>query len=195
MDRVPEAPTRFPAVLCQRDPRWAARHLGYPDAASGSTIGLYGCAITSLAMLLTYYGSPCTPERVQDELLEGRGYRNTPTRNLVDWPQLAAIYPQIKSITRSDFLSRDPNAREMAALNAELSSGKPAILKVDGVPGGELDEHFVLAYGVLESGIMVADPYSGAVKPVTDFCPTNKPWRKTEAAAIWAILYFEMRLT
>lgn len=145
-------------------------------------------------MLLTYYGSPCTPDRVQAELASQRGYRNTPTRNLVDWPQLTAIYPQIKSITRSDFLNRDPNAREMSALTAELTSGKPAILKVDGVPGGDYDEHFVLATGVLESGIVVADPYSGQLKPVTDFCPTNKPWRKTDAAAIWAILYFEMRL-
>ena len=145
-------------------------------------------------MLLTYYGSTCTPQRVQDELSEMRGYRNTPTRNLVDWPKLPAIYPQIKSITRSDFLSRDPNSREMEKLNLELSSGKPVILKVDGIPGGDYDEHFVLATGVLESGIVVADPYSGQFKPVTDFCPSNKPWRKTEPAAIWAMLFFEMQL-
>jgi len=144
-------------------------------------------------MLLSYYGAPHTPLLVQEELASNHGYRNTPTRNLVEWKNLPAIYPQIKSVTRSDFLSRDPTV-EVDELVSELSAGRPAILKVDGVPGGDYDEHFVLATTVLETGIIVADPYSGEFKPLTYFCPTNKPWRKTEQAAIWAILYFKMAL-
>lgn len=146
-------------------------------------------------MLLTYYGSPCTPLKVQEELSEMRGFRTDSSRNLINWPNLPAVYPQIQSVKRSDFNTRDPNPAEIAALHSELALGKPSILKVDGIPGTDkLDEHFVLATSSLESGIIVADPYSGQFKPLTDFCPTSKPWRKSDAAAIWSIISFQMKL-
>lgn len=146
-------------------------------------------------MLLTYYGSPRTPLGVQEDLLEMRGFRKDSSRNLVNWPNLPAVYPQIQSIKRSDFNTRDPNSTEIASLHGDLALGKPTILKVDGIPGTDkLDEHFVLAVQSLESGIIVADPYSGQLKPLTDFCPTSKPWRKSDAAAIWSIISFEMKL-
>lgn len=47
----------IPQIYCQRDPRWASLKMG----DSQSTIGEYGCLITSLASLAAYTGHPCTP--------------------------------------------------------------------------------------------------------------------------------------
>lgn len=193
MDRLPEKASSVFTVLGQRDPRWAQVHLGYADAGSDSTLGKYGCAITSLAMLLGFYGRYMTPVDVQNWMVENKGFRTDATRNLVNWTKLPVVFPEIRSVTRRDFVTRDPTEEEVMALQGQLNNGHPAILKVDGLPGSPaLDEHFVLATHVLEKSIIVADPYTGQMKLLTDFCPTNKPWRKTERAAIWAILNFEM---
>lgn len=143
-------------------------------------------------MLFGYYGLTTTPDDVQGALSMHQGYWGD-TRNLVDWRKLPAIYPAIKAVTVQDFAQRDPAPAEMNDLYDELLAGRPAILKVDGNPATvKLDEHFVLARGVLEGGIVVADPWSAEYKPLTDFCLTSKPWRKTEAAATWKIIKFEM---
>lgn len=147
-------------------------------------------------MLLTFYGRAIEPDRVNDDLVDHGGFRKDATRNLLDWNKLPLIYPEIKSVRRLDFYTRDPGAIEMAGLIDWLSSGQPAILKVDGNPATSVfDEHFVTAVGALESGIMVADPYSGQIKPLRSFCLTGKPHRQSDPAAIWSIIYLETRRT
>lgn len=146
-------------------------------------------------MLLSYYSRYKTPPEVNADLVKHNGFRMDATRNLLNWQKLPLIYSEIKRVRRLDFVSRDPNAIEMAGLSDWLSARKPVILKVDGNPATRtLDEHFVAGVGELESGIVVADPYTGSLKPLREFCLTGKPHRQTDAAAIWAILYFDFEL-
>jgi hypothetical protein len=44
-------------IFSQRDPRWAAREIGL----SKLTVGRFGCTLTSVAMLSTYFGENLDP--------------------------------------------------------------------------------------------------------------------------------------
>src|ERR1035437_9350383 len=54
---------QLPVVYSQRDPKWASQRLGTVD---GSTIGAYGCYISSFSMMANFYGHSVTPAQLDD---------------------------------------------------------------------------------------------------------------------------------
>ena len=197
MDNIQKPLTEIFPIYRQGDPRWSDDHYGYANAGADSTLGLYGCGLTCLAMLITFYGLPITPRELNHDLRTRGGFRRDTSFNLIDWPKLVALYPNIfKSYERRNFYASDPQPVDMQAMRESLGLGLPVILKVDGIPStGKLDEHFVVAVSSLEESTLVADPYSGQIKPLSAFFSKTKPSRQNEPAAIWSMIFYEPRLS
>lgn len=121
----------------QRDTRWANEKLGFSD----TTIGDYGCTITSIANILDL-----TPTQVNERLKSVNGF----LRNLVIWGKLPEAFPQIKSATR--YWSYD---------NDIALSNLPVLVEVSGAklnnPNGK---HWVVFIGNKQ----MVDPWTGVTK-------------------------------
>lgn len=129
-------------IYGQRDPRWRDNKLG----SSGVTIGGYGCAVTSLAMLITHTGKATTPLELDEWLTSHFGYSNG---NLVNWGTIDKFTPNLR------FMG--------VTVGTNLY---PCIAEVDLIPtNSKFDQHFVVDLG---DG-MCADPWEGRVRPLSDF--------------------------
>src|SRR6266446_706737 len=127
-------------IFSQNDPAWRAQIM-----QSGSdSIGGYGCALTSTAMLLNYYGSRLTPAQLSSCLGGGAdpiGWKSVPS----------CTNGQITGGDRIDFTWPD--------LDALLASGRPAII---GMVGGLTGSHFVVVTsggGGLAQNYRITDPW------------------------------------
>ena len=136
------------APLSQMDSRWRYEKLG----TSSSTIGGYGCLITSASMMLKYFGFDTDPSRLNKLLIENGGYHDG---NLFVWDSLAKIFPGVSFGTRYSYAALDK-------VDAQLQAGKPVIIHVDFVPSTPaIDEHWVLVVGKQGSDYIINDPRDG----------------------------------
>lgn len=153
-------PYIFPAFY-QTDPLWSTTQ--YDSAGEWNPLdpsfGRWGCAVTSSAMILKYYGIVTLPN----------GLGTTPGNlnawlssvpggyidgGLVNW-QMISKATAIMHITNPFWtkLEYSWGNNSRSALQTELTSGRPAILQVN--PG-----HFVAAYQVgSQNKIDIVDPY------------------------------------
>lgn len=175
-------------IYSQRDTRWAGKRLGLREAAAGSTLGRYGCAVTALAQKLTIVGVPWTPDRMQDVLLLGGGFRPDASRNLVAWWELPRLFPQFVFNGSADFSSMPVPEIVMVRIYERLRRNDPVILYVDASPYEEgLQQHFVLATGRLESGeIVIANPWNGKQE-------TLRPYGRTDPQAICGMKWLDLK--
>ena len=127
-------------IYSQNDPAWQASVM-----KSGSdTIGGAGCALTSTAMLLNYYGSQLSPAQLNSCLGAGA--------DPVDWKAVPACTSgAVSGGDRIDFTWTD--------LDALLASGRPAIV---GMLRGQTGSHFVVVTsggGGLAQNYHITDPW------------------------------------
>lgn len=121
-------------IMSQNDPAWRSTVM----KSQSDTIGGAGCALTSAAMLLNYYGSTMTPADL-NTCLAGDA-------DPLAWKSIPACTKGLVSGgDRIDFSWTD--------LDALLSAGRPAIV---GMLGGQNGSHFVV---VTQGGGGVADSY------------------------------------
>jgi len=176
-------------VYSQRDPQWAGLHLGLPQAAAGSTLGEYGCAVTAIAQKLTLIGFPTTPPMVQSRLLQFRAFRIGGTNNLVDWPKVPLAYPQLQFNGRGDYFTGKPTPqRAMLQITDRLLMNEPVIIYVDASQYEKgLQQHFVLVTSVLQSGaLLIHNPWNGKIQ-------TLEPYGKTDPIAVCGIILLDKR--
>ena len=121
-------------IMSQNDPAWRSTVM----QSQSDTIGGAGCALTSAAMLLNYYGSSLTPADL-NTCLAG-------SADPLSWKGVPACTKGLVSGgDRIDFSWTD--------LDALLAAGRPAIV---GMLGGQNGSHFVV---VTQGGGGVADSY------------------------------------
>lgn len=127
-------------VFSQNDPSWR-NILMY---AAGDSIGNFGCAVTSTAMVLNYYGAALTPPQLNQCLGQAA--------DLLYWAQ--AVPCAKGAVTGSNgFDFSWPN------LDQVLNAGKPAIV---GMIRGQTGMHFVVVTaggGGSASNYAVSDPW------------------------------------
>ena len=134
--------------LSQKDPRWGSVKLG----TSSSTIGGYGCLITSASMMLRHFGFDTDPGRLNDLLKANGGYQNG---NLFVWGALEKIFKGVKFGYRY-------NGAYLDKIDEQLRAGKPVIINVDLNPATSvLDEHWVLIVGKVNGSYIINDPWYG----------------------------------
>ncbi len=158
--------------LSQRDPAWRLDQLG---TCPESVIGLYGCALTCVSMLVGWAGLLWPPGRLNVWLRQHGGYRNGCYLNWCTLEQLfdptmrralvfAAWAERVEGrlawySNTVDWAWGDPLETYLQLLNEYKI---PIITEIDRDPSDpDLDQHFVLAIGQERGGgrIIVNDPW------------------------------------
>lgn len=133
----------------QSDERWRQDLLGEtPD-----TLGATGCAISSIAMVLSYYGIDTDPQRLNRFLIEHGGY--TP-QGWVYWEKAAEIAPDRVRHIYEDLPS-------YYLIDRNLIRRNPVIIRVR-LPSGVT--HFVVIVGKAGFDYLIRDPGGGARKGI-----------------------------
>lgn len=139
----------------QRDPRWANDRMG----ASYITLGQEGCLVTCTASLLNFLGIKVDP-KTYNSLLTARGGYAPP--NLMYWKMPDVLWKgEVERAEYSGWFSGGKGWEAFA--NAILESGRPALAQVDFVPGGAVNQHWVLLIGKIDGVWWCYDPWYGAV--------------------------------
>jgi len=137
----------------QGDPRWAKRVLGRK-----SSIARQGCAISSIAMILRFYGRNVTPETLDEFLDKENGY----VGDSVKW----AVAGQCED-NEADRLKYDRKGGDEKALHHYLSDridqNSPTMVRVDyGVDSNLTYNHFVVCVGKThDDDFIMNDPATG----------------------------------
>lgn len=162
-------------IYSQRDPEYAGLKLGANEAQKSSTIGDYGCAITSIAQKLSIMGFLSSPVLVQTALKVNRAFGGR-TANLVMWGRVTDAFPQLTYNGRYDKrpLTSPLPAAQMKMIRDRLVSGNPVIVYVDAIPFGGLDQHFVLIEAELESGFVILNPWNGKRESLRAYGKTDE---------------------
>lgn len=123
-------------ILSQRNPQWADVKIG----PSNITVGRYGCTITCISMLTSYFGNWVDPEQIALKQLFTKD-------GLIIWTKLNL--PNIK------FDHRGYGRNDVEIMDALKDPNKAVILQVQ-------NYHWVVALGRgLLKGYRIADPWFG----------------------------------
>jgi hypothetical protein len=146
--------------FAQADPQWANDQLG----PAPSTMGAEGCAVSSAAMVLAYYGQDIDPGRLNAFLSTNSGY--TP-QGWLYWEK-AAEYQQRTQASgdeRRGTLVRHAyeDLPSYYLIDSNLARGNPVIVRVH-LPNGIT--HFVVIAGKTGFDYLIQDPASGGANGV-----------------------------
>ena len=147
--------------FAQNDPRWAEDQLG----PASSTMAQEGCAVSSAAMVLAFYGQDTDPGRLNAFLSSNRGY--TPEGWLY-WEKAADYRPGLARHAYEDLPS-------YYLIDSNLARGNPVIVRVHLVNG---ITHFVVIVGKAGFDYLIQDPASGGANGVY---PLHELAREIEA--------------
>jgi len=134
----------------QQDPQWKKDILGFGDP--GDTIGYVGCALTSVAMLLSGHGYAETPKTLNQKLKNVNGFVSAGIR----WGAVSQIYP---NVTLKAFIPCSTSDAPLAQIDAAIAAGQPAIVQVDSSPAGGIQTHWVVIYGKTGDDYLMLDPW------------------------------------
>lgn len=145
--------------FAQADPRWASDKLGNTHA----TLAAEGCALTSAAMLMAFYGADTDPARLNSFLSQQpEGY--TP-EGWIYWETAPLVSPHLAD----KILPHYEDLPSYALIDLNLLRGNPSIVRLR-YPGGTT--HFVVVVGKDGFDYLIRDPgagFSRGVYPLRDF--------------------------
>jgi len=138
----------------QGDPRWRDD----PLAETPGTLGGEGCAVASASMVLGHYGMPIDPKRLNQFLLEHKGYEG---KGWLRWETAAEFIPGLAAKAYEDLPS-------YFRIDWNLLRGNPVIVRIrrpDGIT------HFVVIVGKRGWDYLIRDPAgsgAGRVYPLKE---------------------------
>ena len=144
--------------LSQRDPRWADEKLGMSDV----TIGGYGCLITDIAMMANEAGDPVTPSELNARLIGVGGYADG---NLLIF---ADVSKATNALTMTKLISCEEIPAPMDEIDARLAAGEMAAVEL-WFERARKNKHWVLLYGKVGGSYLIADPWDGKLKRLSDY--------------------------
>jgi hypothetical protein len=136
--------------LSQQDPQWKNDLLGFGDP--GDTLGMYGCALTSVAMLLSGHGYSETPKTLNEKMKANQGFVSSGIR----WDVVSKVHPQIT--LKEQVMCENVDA-PLAKIDAALAAGQPVVVRVDSSPAPGLQWHYVMVYARKGNDYLMLDPY------------------------------------
>ena len=136
--------------LSQQDPLWKKDILGFGDPED--TIGYLGCALTSVAMLLSGHGYSETPKTLNKKLKNLNGFVSAAIR----WGTVSQIYP---NVTVRSNISCTTTPAPLELINAAIAAGQPAIVQVDSSPASGIQTHWVVLYAKKGDDYLMLDPW------------------------------------
>lgn len=166
--------------LSQQDPRWKSARLGF---SSTSTIGEFGCALTSVAIHLSGFGCPETPQTLNEKLKRRGGF----IQDAIVWAAVSNIYP--KARFKNIITCRDTDA-PIGAIGNSIAAGQPVIIEVDSSPRAGLQTHWVVAYQKVGKDFLILDPWPFPTEDGKDVSlmarySHGKELKRAITAAVW----------
>ena len=136
--------------LSQQDPKWKTDILGFGDPSD--TIGYVGCALTSVAMLLSGHGYPETPKTLNQKLKNVQGFVSAGIR----WGSVSQVYP---NVTVRSNISCTTSDAPLNLIDAAIAAGQPAVVQVDHSNAPGIQTHWVVLYGKKGDDYLMLDPW------------------------------------
>ncbi len=128
-------------AFAQDDPRWSELRLG----PSTDTMGEEGCAVTSAAMVIAFYGIKTDPQQLNAFLTRTGGFTDD---GLIHWGRVPAIAPD-----RLELAYNGGPSYEL--IDSNLLAGNPVIALFPLRDGGY---HFVVIVGKEGRDYLIRDP-------------------------------------
>jgi uncharacterized protein YvpB len=135
----------------QADPQWKADKLGFGSQPS-DTIGYIGCALTSVAMVLSGHGYTVTPKVLNQKLQSINGFAGSGIR----WHSVTQLYPQMRL---NSIIKCNDTPAPLEQIDAALAAGQPAIVCVDSTPAPGLLTHYVVLIARKGNDYLMLDPW------------------------------------
>ncbi|MBE0671114.1 MAG: SH3 domain-containing protein [Anaerolineales bacterium] len=166
----------------QQDPQWKSDILGFGDPAD--TIGYVGCALTSVAMLLSGHGYVETPKTLNKKLQAVGGFASAGIR----WGAVSQVVPQIS--VKSNISCNNVEA-PLGLIDSSIAAGQPVIVMVDNSPAAGLQTHWVVLYAREGSDYLMLDPwpYQTDVKKKTYLMPRYSQGNPLQRSIMHVIIY------
>jgi hypothetical protein len=140
--------------LYQNDPRWKDKPLGFGDA--GSTIGLYGCLLTSLTMAANAYGANETPDSANEKMKAIQGFQNQWIKAFL----IGKAIPNVRWVKAVDCEGDVP--APVAEIDSWLAGGGMVIVQVDYMPDPGIQGHWILIHNKQGNTYQIRDPWKSA---------------------------------
>ena len=166
----------------QQDPKWKGDILGFGDP--GDTIGYVGCALTSVAMLLSGHGYAETPKTLNQKLKNVGGFASAGIR----WGSVSQLYPQVSVKSNISCINTDA---PLTQIDASIAAGQPVIVMVDSTPAAGLLTHWVLLYAKEGNDYLMLDPwpYQTDMKKKTYLMPRYSQGNPLKRSIMHIIIY------
>jgi hypothetical protein len=134
--------------LAQNDPKWGNDALGFGT----TTLLQEGCAVSSVAMLLSGYGFSETPQSLNQKLKASQGFSGSN----IFWQKIPQLYPQVKLV---NVVRCDGTPAPLGDINGYLDKGMPVVVGVDTSPVDGFQSHYVLLYAHEGNDYRMLDPW------------------------------------
>ena len=135
--------------LYQNDDQWKDVPLG---TSGESTIGKWGCLLTSATMMLNGIGYDETPATVNDKMKARGGFQGSLF--------IPSVLPYIwTNCVYRDMQNCETTPAPIAQIDAAVAAGKPVILQVDWNKQQGIQTHFVLVKEKKGEDYVIYDPY------------------------------------
>lgn len=135
----------------QTDPRWKTTLLGFDKS---STIGGYGCLLTSFTMVATHYGAAdLTPAKLNDMMKAVGGFE--PGTAYIIGGMLGSVVPGFSV----DYRQAHGVPAPLTDIDVAIADNRPVIIEVDWSPNPGLQTHYMVAYAKDGTDYLVYDPY------------------------------------
>lgn len=166
----------------QQDPQWKNDILGFGEA--GDTIGYVGCALTSVAMLLSGHGYTETPKTLNQKLKNVNGFVSA----CIAWGAVSQVYPKVSLKSFTPCANSDA---PLSQIDAAIAAGQPAIVQVDSSPAAGIQTHWVVLYARKGDDYLMLDPwpYQTDVTKETYLMPRYAQGMTLKRAISHVILY------
>ena len=129
-------------LLGQQDPAWSGYRLG---TSPTETVGSSGCAITSVVMMLNYYGISTDPGLINGWLTNNGGY----------FFDDKILWASIDTYSNGRVVFTGWLGPDLNLITSEIDAGRPVIAEVS-LNG---NQHFVILTGYDSNGYIINDPW------------------------------------
>jgi hypothetical protein len=140
-------------TLHQNDPLWKDKPLGL---STDSTIGLFGCLLTSLAMVANAYGADETPDTLNEKMKSVQGFQGPWVRAFM----IKSVVPGVSYARNVECYDSVP--APLADIDNWLAAGKPVIVEVDYSPDPGVQNHWIVICGKQGDDYTIRDPWKSA---------------------------------
>lgn len=133
----------------QNDPKWGSDPLGFGT----TTLLQEGCAVSSVAMLLSGYGYNETPGNLNKRLKANQGFVGSG----IVWQKIGQLYPQVRLV---NVVRCEGTDAPLGEINKYLDRGLPVVVGVDTSPVDGFQSHYVLLFAREGNDYRMLDPWA-----------------------------------